>query len=584
MRRVRAVTSPRRGMTEMARISRQAYAEMFGPTKGDMVRLGDTTLLAEVEHDYAVFGDELTTGAGKVMRDGEGFQTTGTYASGALDMVVQNCTIIDPVLGVVKGDIGIRDGLIVGVGKAGNPDIMDGVDAALRCGPNTTVVHGDFFITTPGGIEAHTHFLSPQQTSHALAGGITTMIGMSPGPHFDVSSSGPNILGRLIQACDAFPLNFGFLGRGCMDAGAIEESVSGGALGVKVHEDFSASPAVIDGALRAADANDFAVCLHTDTINEFGFCEETLAAIDGRTIHMYHVEGAGGGHSPDILKVNGQPNVLPSSTNPTNPFTPSALEEGVPMTMLCHVLNYALPEDVAFAECRIRPQSMAAEDLLHDMGAISIFATDSQGMGRLAENIAKCWQLASVMKERVGRLPEEKTERADNARILRYIAKYTINPARAAGIDRHVGSLESGKMADLVLWPRASFGLKPQMVIKSGEVVWSVMGDGNGSHIGAEPVIHRPMWGSFGKAVPELGVTFVSRLAIEAETEKKLGVAKRFVQIDNVRSLGKQDMLHNDALPKMTVDAQTFEVYADDKLLSCEPATEVPLAQKYLLR
>ena len=402
-----------------------------------MVRLGDTTLLAEVEHDHAVYGDELTTGAGKVMRDGEGFQTTGTYASGALDMVVQNCTIIDPVLGIVKGDIGIRDGLIVGVGKAGNPDVMDGVAVGLRCGPNTTVVHGDFHITTPGGVEAHAHFLSPQQAWHALAGGITTMIGMSPGPHFDVSSSGPNILGRLIQACDAFPLNFGFLGRGCMDVGAVEESVSGGALGVKVHEDFGASPAVIDGALRAADANDFAVCLHTDTINEFGYCEDTLAAIDGRTIHMYHVEGAGGGHSPDILKVNGQPNVLPSSTNPTNPFTPATLEEGVPMTMLCHILNYALPEDVAFAECRIRPQTMAAEDLLHDMGAISIFATDSQGMGRLAENIANCWQLASVMKERVGRLPEEKTARADNARILRYIAKYTINPARAASCGFH---------------------------------------------------------------------------------------------------------------------------------------------------
>ena len=583
MKRARAVTLMR-GIAEMARISRQAYAQMFGPTTGDMVRLGDTTLLAEVEYDHAVFGDELTTGAGKVMRDGEGFQTTGTYASGALDMVVQNCTIIDPVLGVVKGDIGIRDGLVVGVGKAGNPDIMDGVDAALRCGPNTTVVHGDFFITTPGGIEAHAHFLSPQQAWHALAGGITTMIGMSPGPHFDVSCSGPNILGRLIQACDAFPLNFGFLGRGCMDAGAVEESVSGGALGVKVHEDFGASPAVIDGALRAADANDFAVCLHTDTINEFGYCEDTLAAIDGRTIHMYHVEGAGGGHSPDILKVNGQPNVLPSSTNPTNPFTLSALEEGVPMTMLCHVLNYALPEDVAFAECRIRPQTMAAEDMLHDMGAISIFATDSQGMGRLAENIAKCWQLASVMKERVGRLREEKTARADNARILRYIAKYTINPARAAGIDRHVGSLEPGKMADLVLWPRASFGLKPQIVIKAGEVVWAAMGDGNGSHIGTEPVIHRPMWGSFGRAIRELGVTFVSSLAIEAETEKKLGVDKRFVQIGNVRALGKRDMLHNDVMPDVTVDPQTFEVYADGKLLSCKPATEVPLAQKFLLR
>ena len=568
----------------MATLSRKAYAQIYGPTTGDMVRLGDTALLAEIERDDTSYGDELTTGAGKAMRDGEGFQTSGTYASGALDMVVHNCTVIDPVLGVIKTDIGIRDGRIVGVGKAGNPDVMAGVDPALRCGPNTTVVHGDFFITTPGGIEAHAHFLSPQQAHHALAGGITTMIGMSPGPHFDVSSSGPNILGQLIRACDEFPLNFGFLGRGCMDVGAVEESVAGGALGVKIHEDFSASPAVIDGALRAADANDFSVHLHTDTINEFGYCEDTLAAIAGRCIHMYHVEGAGGGHAPDILKVNGAANVLPSSTNPTNPLTPAALEEGVPMTMLCHILNYALPEDVAFAECRIRPQSMAAEDLLHDMGAISIFATDTQGMGRLAENIAKCWQLASVMKDRVGRLPGETTARADNQRIRRYIAKYTINPARAAGIDAHVGSIEPGKMADLVLWPRASFGIKPQMVIKSGEIVWSAMGDGNGSHIGAQPVIQRPMWGSLGSAKTTLGVTFVSRLAIEADTERRLGVRKSFVQIDNVRGLGKRDMLHNDALPVITVDPQTFDVFADGTLLTCEPATQVPLAQKYMLR
>ena len=568
----------------MATLSRKAYAQIYGPTKGDMVRLADTSLLAEIEHDYTVYGDELTSGAGKSMRDGEGFQTSGTYASGALDMVIHNCTIIDPVLGIIKADIGIRDGRFVGVGKAGNPDIMDGVEGNLRCGPNTTVVHGDFFITTPGGIEAHAHFLSPDQAVHALAGGTTTMIGMSPGPHFDVSSSGPNILGQLIRACDAFPLNFGFLGRGCMDVGAVEESVSGGALGVKIHEDFSASPAVIDGSLRAADANDFSVHLHTDTINEFGYCEDTLAAIDGRTIHMYHVEGAGGGHSPDILKVTGHANVLPSSTNPTNPFTPSALEEGVPMTMLCHFLNYAVPEDVAFAECRIRPQSMAAEDLLHDMGAISIFASDTQGMGRLAENITKCWQLASVMKDRIGRLPGEQTSRADNARILRYIAKYTINPARAAGIEEHVGSIEPGKMADLVMWPRSSFGVKLQMVIKSGEIVWAKMGDASGSLIDTEPVIQRPMWGSFGRAKTTLGVTFVSKLAMEADTERKLGVAKRFVQINSVRGRSKQDMLHNDALPEITVDPQTFDVFADGKRLFCEPVTEVPLSRQYLLR
>ncbi len=568
----------------MARMSRQAYAELYGPTTGDLFRLADTSLLAEVERDFTRYGDELTTGAGKVMRDGEGFQTTGTYASGAVDTVIHNATIIDPLLGIVKADIGVRDGLIAGVGKAGNPDVMEGVDPALRCGPNTTVMHGDNFIVTPGGIEAHAHFLSPEQVAHALAGGTTTMIGMSPGPHFDVSSSGPNILGALIQACDAFPINFGFLGRGCSDVGAVEESVAGGALGVKIHEDFGASPAVIDRSLVAADRHDFSVHIHTDTINEFGYCERTLQAIDGRTVHMYHVEGAGGGHAPDILKVNSEPYVLPSSTNPTNPFTPAALEEGVPMTMLCHMLNYSVPEDVAFAECRTRPQSMAAEDQLHDMGAISIFATDTQGMGRLAENLAKCWQLASVMKDRLGRLPEETTARADNERILRYVAKYTINPAIAAGIDAHVGSISPGKMADLVIWPRATFGLKPFSVIKSGDVTWSSMGDGNGSHMMAEPVIQRPMWGAYGRAKEAHGVTFVSRLAMEAGTRERLGVAKRFVEIDSVRARGKRDMVRNDALPKIEVDPQTFEVRADGVLLDCAAVEEVPLSQRYLLR
>ncbi|MEO1190230.1 MAG: urease subunit alpha [Pseudomonadota bacterium] len=568
----------------MARLTRQAYAELYGPTTGDLFRLADTSLLAEVEKDFTCYGEELTTGAGKAMRDGEGFQVTGTYASGALDMVIHNCLIMDAELGIVKGDIGVRDGRIVGVGKAGNPDIMPGVDPALRCGPNTTVVHGDQMIATAGAIEAHAHFLSPEQPWHALAGGCTTMIGMSPGPTFDVSSSGPNTLGRFIQACDAFPINFGFLGRGCSDVGAVEESVAGGALGVKIHEDFGASQAVIDRSLKAADANDFSVHIHTDTINEFGFCEETIGAIAGRTVHMYHVEGAGGGHAPDILRVNGEPYVLPSSTNPTNPFTPGALEEGVPMTMLCHMLNYNLPEDVAFAEGRVRPQSMAAEDLLHDMGAISIFATDTQGMGRLAENLAKCWQLASVMKDRLGRLPEETTARADNARILRYLAKYTINPAIAAGIEEQVGSIAPGKMADIVLWPRSSFGLKPLLVIKSGVVVWSVMGDGNGSHMVTEPVVQRPMWGAYGKAKEALGVTFVSQLAVQAGTHERLGVAKAFQPIRSVRGRGKADMLLNAALPKIEVDSQSFEVWADGRLLTCEPALEVPLGQRYQLR
>ena len=568
----------------MAILSRAHYAELYGPTTGDLVRLADTDLLAEIEKDYTTYGDELTTGAGKNMRDGEGFQTTGTYASGALDMVVQNSTIIDAVQGIVKADIGIRDGRIVGIGKAGNPDVMNGVDPKLHTGPNTTVVHGDFYIVTAGAVEAHAHFLSPQQCDHALAGGTTTMIGMTVGPHFDVSCSGPNVLGALIRAADAYCLNFGFLGRGCSDPGAVEESVAGGALGVKIHEDFGAAPAVIDGSLVAADRNDFAVHLHTDTINEFGFCEDTLAAVGGRTIHMYHVEGAGGGHAPDLLVVNSRPNVIPSSTNPTNPFTAYGLNEGVPMTMLAHILNYRLPEDVAFAEARIRPQSMAAEDFLHDMGAISIFGTDTQGMGRLAENIAKCWQLASVMKERVGRLPEERTSRADNERIKRYVAKYTINAARAVGIDNYVGSIESGKIADLVLWPRASFGIKPWLVIKAGFVAWSAMGDGNASTINSEPIVHRPMWGAIGTAKHHLGFTFVSKLAIDADVSRKLGVSKRMLPIKSVRTLTKRDMLHNSALPVIEVNPQTFEIRADGRLLTCEPAKVVPLSRRYLLR
>ena len=568
----------------MVMISRKAYAEIYGPTKGDLLRLGDTALLAEIEHDFTVPGDELTTGAGKSMRDGEGFQTTGTYASGALDMVVHNATIIDAVLGIVKGDIGIRDGRIVGVGKAGNPDIMQGVDPALRTGPNTTCVHGDFYVVTAGAVEGHAHFLSPQQCDHALAGGTTTMIGMTPGPHFDTSCSGPNIMGALIRGADQYCLNFGFLGRGASDPDAVEESVAGGGLGVKIHEDLGAAPAVIDGSLIAADRNDFAVHLHTDTINEFGFCEDTMDAVNGRTIHMYHVEGAGGGHAPDLLKVNSWENVIPSSTNPTNPFTAYCLEEGVPMTMLAHIMNYKLPEDVAFADARIRPQSMAAEDFLHDMGAISCFATDTQGMGRLAENVAKCWQLASVMKGRVGRLPEERTERADNERIKRYVAKYTVNPAIAVGIDDHVGSIAPGRLADLVLWPRASFGIKPWLVIKAGYVAWAAMGDGNASQINSEPIVHRPMWGAMGTAKHHLGVTFVSKLAVDNDVARKLGAAKKMIPIKSVRALRKSDMIRNTATPKIDVDPQTFEVRADDKLLWCEPAARVPLGRRYMLR
>ncbi len=568
----------------MTIIDRHHYASVYGPTVGDRFRLADTALIAEIEHDFTSYGDELTTGAGKAMRDGEGFQPSASYSSGALDLVIQNATIIDAVVGIVKADIGIRDGKIVGIGKAGNPDLMDGVDPALRTGPNTAVLHGEDSIITAGTIETHAHFSSPQQCEHALAGGTTTMIGMGLGPTFDISCAGPNSIAMMIRAAEASCLNFGFLGRTSSDIGAVEESVAGGALGVKIHEDFGAHPALIDATLIAADRHDFTVNVHTDSINEFGFCEDTMATIAGRVVHMYHVEGAGGGHAPDQLVVNSYPNVLPSSTNPTNPFTAYALEEGVPMTMIGHRLDYRLPEDVKFAEARIRPQTMAAEDFLHDMGAISIFATDTQGMGRLAENVAKCWQLASVMKERIGRLSEDKTATADNERIKRYIAKLTINAAIASGIDNYVGSIEPGKIADLVVWPRKSFGVKPSHVLKGGFICWASMGDGNGSLVGSEPVIHRPMWAALGKAKTSLGFTFASHLAIENDIERKLGVAKKILPMRSVRKLSKRDMVRNDAMPHIEVDPQTFEVRADGRLLMCEPAASVPLNRRYLLR
>src|SRR6201996_134167 len=568
----------------MVAISRRAYAELYGPTKGDLVRLGDTSLLAEIEHDYTVPGHELTVGAGKTLRDSEGINARMRYSDKALDIVIQNATIIDAELGIVKGDIGIRDGRIVGVGKAGNPDVMPDVHPDLIVGHTTTGISGAAFIVTAGAIECHAHIQSPEQSEHALAGGTTTLIGGSPGPVFEVGSGSTTTFGRFLQGTEHSPLNFALFGKGGSDPAAVEESVAAGAMAVKVHEDFGASPAVIDGSLIAADRNDFAVHLHTDSINEFGYCEDTLAAVDGRTIHMYHVEGAGGGHAPDLLKVVAWDNVIPSSTNPTNPFTTHTLEEGLPMTMIAHQLNYNVPEDVAFGEARVRAQSAAAEDFLHDLGAISILGTDTQAMGRLAENVANCWQLASVMKQRVGRLPEETTARADNERIKRYIAKLTINPAIAIGIDAHVGSIEVGKMADLVLWPRASFGIKPYMVIKSGFIVWAAMGDGNGSLGLAEPMIQKRMWGALGAAPQALGVNFASKLAVDADVGAKLRLGKRMVPIKNVRRLSKSNMVRNSATPHVEVDPQTFEVRADGKLLMCPPAARVPLSRRYLLR
>lgn len=568
----------------MATLGRKAYAEIYGPTKGDLVRLADSSLIAEIEEDFTVYGHELLIGAGKNLRDGEGINGQARSSRRALDIVIKNATIIDAVTGIVKADIGIRDGRIVGIGKAGNPDIMPGVHPDMVVGSTTSPVSGQGYIVTAGAIEAHAHLGSPEQSDHALAGGTTTLVGNGPGPVFDVGSGATAVFGRFLQACEFSPLNYCLFGRGASSPEAVEESVAAGAGSVKIHEDFGAAPAVIDQTLVAADRNDFAVHLHTDSINEFGFCEDTMAAVDGRTIHMYHVEGAGGGHAPDLLKVVSWENVIPSSTNPTNPFTAYALEEGVHMAMIAHQLNYTIPEDVAFGEARVRAQSMVAEDFLHDMGAISIFATDTQGMGRLAENVANCWQLASVMKDRTGRLPEERTAKADNERIKRYVAKLTINPAIAVGIDAYVGSIEVGKMADIVLWPRASFGLKPYMVIKNGFIVWAAMGDGNGSLGLAEPMVQKRMWGALGDAPKALGVNFVSRLAMEAGVDRKLGLGKAFLPIRNVRGLKKTDMVRNAAMPQVEVDPKTFEVRADGVLLTAPPAARVPLARRYLLR
>ncbi|QEW18596.1 Urease subunit alpha [Marinibacterium anthonyi] len=568
----------------MVTMTRRAYAENYGPTKGDMVRLGDTNLWIEIEQDLTRPGDELMIGAGKSFRDGEGIKPGARASTGALDIVIMNATIIDAVVGIVKADIGIKDGRIVGIGKAGNPDLMPGVHPDLVVGSTTTPLPGQKFIVTAGAIECHGHIGSPEQSDHAMAGGTTTLIGGGPGALFEVGSGSLNTFSRFLQGTEHSPLNFALFGRGSSDPDSVVESVRAGGMSVKIHEDFGASPAVIDASLTAADRHDFAVHLHTDSINEFGFAEDTMAACEGRTIHMYHVEGAGGGHAPDLLKVVSWENVIPSSTNPTNPFTPYALEEGLPMTMIAHQLDYNAPEDVAFGDSRVRAQSMVAEDFLHDMGAISIFGTDTQGMGRLAENVANCWQLASVMKDRIGRLPEETTASADNERVKRYVAKLTINPAIAVGIDDHVGSIEPGKIADLVIWPRESFGIKPVMVVKSGFVAWARMGDGNGSLSMSEPLIQRPLWGSLGKAPQALGVNFFSEVAMQYGVKERLGLGKRAIQIKSVRRLTKHQMIRNAAMPHVEVDPHTFEVRADGVLLTAPPATRVPLSRRYMLR
>jgi urease subunit alpha len=568
------------------RISRREYAELFGPTTGDRVRLGDTDLWAEVEEDLLVPGDECVFGGGKTLRDGLGVHGAITAARGALDFVITNVLVIDAVLGIVKADIGIKDGRIVGVGKAGNPQIMDGVSANMIIGANTDVRSAEGMIATAGAIDVHVHFDSAGLCEEAIASGITTMLGGGLGPvTVGITSSGTVNLGRMLQASEAFPLNFGFLANGsAYDVAPLLEQGRAGAIGLKIHEDWGAMPAVIHASLDAGDALDMQVQIHTDTLNESGFYEDTMRAIGDRTIHTYHSEGAGGGHAPDIIRVAGVSNCLPSSTNPTNPYTRNTFDEHLDMVMVCHHLNPRVPEDVAFAESRIRRETIAAEDVLHDLGAISALGSDSQGMGRIGETIARTWQLASKMKRQRGSLPQDAGTGNDNARIKRYIAKITINPARIYGIDHEIGSLEVGKLADIVLWEPKFFGIKPEVVFKGGFPTWSVMGESNASLMTCEPLMYRPQWGAYGPACQDLAVTFMTQASIDERVDERWGLRKRLVPTRGTRDLHKRDLLHNDHTPQITVDPETYRVEVDGEPCTCEPVDEVPLGQLYILK
>lgn len=570
------------------RIPRRTYADLYGPTTGDRVRLADTDLIIEVEKDFTVYGDEITFGGGKVIRDGMGQSSRAIReeANGALDLVITNALIIDH-WGIVKGDIGIKNGRIVKVGKAGNPDTMDGVDPELVVGSATEVVAGENMIVTAGGIDSHIHFISPQQVYEAMSNGITTMIGGGTGPATGTNATtctpGARNLALMLQAADAWPVNFGFLGKGnTATAEPLIEQIRAGACGLKLHEDWGTTPAAIDTCLKVADAYDVQVAIHTDTINEAGFVEDTIAAIAGRTIHTYHTEGAGGGHAPDIIRIASYQNILPSSTNPTMPYTVNTLAEHLDMLMVCHHLNPQVPEDVAFAESRIRPETIAAEDILHDLGVFSMLSSDSQAMGRIGEVVTRTWQTAHKMKVQRGPLAQD-SERNDNQRVKRYVAKYTINPAITHGIAQHVGSIEPGKLADLVLWRPAFFGAKPEMIIKGGFISWSLMGDANASIPTPQPVLYRPMFGSFGGATAGTSLTFLSKAALEEKLTDKLGLHKTAVAVENCRTVSKASMIHNDATPVIEVDPETYEVRADGALLTCEPATVLPLAQRYFL-
>jgi len=566
----------------MSRIGRQAYAEMYGPTTGDRIRLADTSLVIEVERDFAIYGEEVKFGGGKVIRDGMG-QSQRVHAQVA-DTVITNAVIVDH-WGIVKADIGIKDGMIAAIGKAGNPDIQPGVTIVI--GAATEIIAGEGMIVTAGGIDSHIHFICPQQIEEALYSGVTTMLGGGTGPAVGTAATtctpGPWHIHSMLQAAEAFPMNLGFFGKGNASQPApLVEQVQAGVIGLKLHEDWGTTPAAIDTCLGVAEAMDIQVAIHSDTLNEAGFLEHTLAAFKGRTIHTFHTEGAGGGHAPDIIAAVGQANVLPSSTNPTRPYTVNTLDEHLDMLMVCHHLDASIAEDIAFAESRIRRETIAAEDILHDLGAISMMSSDSQAMGRVGEVILRTWQTAHKMKLQRGALPGD-SERHDNARVKRYIAKYTINPAITHGIAHAVGSIEPGKIADLVLWKPAFFGVKPSMILKGGMIAAAQMGDPNASIPTPQPVHMRPMFGAFGRALARSSYTFVSQAAFDADIGARLGLAKPLLVARGMRGLSKADMVHNDATPHMQVDPETYEVRADGVLLTCEPARELPLAQRYFL-
>ena len=567
----------------MSEFSRRRYGGMFGPTTGDRVRLADTSLVVEVERDLTLAGEEATFGGGKSIREGMA-QGVATREEGAMDLVITNALILDH-WGIVKADVGVRDGRIAAIGKAGNPDTMDGV--TMEIGASTEIIAGEGKLLTAGGIDSHIHFISPQQTTHAVASGITTMIGGGTGPATGTNATtctpGAWNIARMLQAIDSLPLNFGFLGKGnSSNPESLREQVAAGVAGLKLHEDWGTTPQAIRTCLTVADEMDVAVAIHTDTLNESGFVEDTTAAFEGRAIHTYHTEGAGGGHAPDIIKLCGEPNVLPSSTNPTRPYTVNTIDEHLDMLMVCHHLSRDVPEDVSFAESRIRAETIAAEDVLHDIGALSMMASDSQAMGRVGEVWMRNWQTASKMKSQRGPLPED-SERHDNHRVKRYLAKCTINPAITHGVADHVGSVETGKLADLVLWSPAFFGVKPEIVLKGGFIAYAQMGDPNASIPTPGPVFQRPMFGAFGSASAATSLTFVSGEAVDSGLAESLGLRKRLTPVRNTRSLGKKDLIHNDLLPDIEVDPETYEVRIDGQLITSEPAAELPLAQRYFL-